>query len=57
MLYSHLRIWKSGNEIWHSFYRPGTRNMTMGITPNPEKTIAWARMHKMTVIDERKDQQ
>jgi hypothetical protein len=29
--------------------------MTMGITPKPEKTIEWAKMHNMTIIDERKE--
>lgn len=53
MLYSHLRLWISNGQVWHSFYRPGTCDMTMGVTPKPEKTIEWAKMHKMTIIDER----
>lgn len=54
MLYSHLRLWISDGQVWHSFFRPGTPDMTMGITKNPEKTIQWATMHRMIIIDERK---
>lgn len=54
MLYSHLRLWISNDgKVWHSFYRPGTRDMSMGPCPKPDETIAWAMMHRMTIIDER----
>jgi len=53
MLYSHLRLWISDGLVWHSFYRPGTRDMSMGPCPKRDETIAWARMHRMTILDER----
>jgi len=55
MLYSHLRIWEYNGEIWHSFYHPGTRDMSMGISKPWEikRTIEWAKTHNMTIVDER----
>jgi hypothetical protein len=57
MLYSHLDIWEAQDgQLWHALYRPGTRDLSMGaMSPKSiDKTIDWAKMHHMTIIDKRK---
>lgn len=55
MLYSHLTLWTEGALIWHSLSRPGTRDLSMGVLSarDAERTVAWAKRQRMTIIDNR----
>jgi hypothetical protein len=56
MLYSHMDLWTGpdGN-IWHALFRPGTRDLSMGVLLPHEvgKVLAWASRQRMTVTDTR----
>jgi len=55
MLYSHLDIWEKDGQLWHALYRPGTRDLAMSAmsAKGIKDTIAWAKMHGLTIIDKR----
>ena len=56
MLYQKLTIWMEGGEIWHALRGdPNYRDLSMSRISERdlEKTIAWARMHRMEIEDRR----
>jgi hypothetical protein len=54
MIYSKLTLWISDDQkVWHALSHPGTRDLSMGVCPKPEQTIAWAKSHNMTIEDNR----
>lgn len=63
MLYNHLTLWTEQNgQVWHSMkcWNPAcgwTRDMSMGAVRNERdmrNLLDWAKMHRMTIVDNRK---
>ena len=56
MLYRKATYWtdKTG-QIWHSYSAENGRDLTMGILKPWEvsRSLAWAKMHNMTIDDQR----
>jgi len=57
MLYRKATFWKENGQNWHALSAENGRDLSMGILRDFEvdRVIAWAKTHKMTIVDQRSE--